>query len=132
MYTQNQHNVYDCDIIIGLLSPPTNIQLALQRENQLLVTISWDQPFTLNITSSDNTIRYRVFVHFSGNSTVVYNTSRTEFTYNCSANCTCNNNLLPTFQVSAINKAGSSSKSDPVDLHSLLCITGTLISIKCY
>ena len=114
-----------CIEFIGLLSPPTNIQLALQREGQLqFVRISWDQPFTLNITNRDNIIRYRVFVYFGGNSTRMYNTSMTEFTYrNHSANVLCNNDLLTTFQISAINQLGSSSKSNPVNLHSALCIT---------
>ena len=117
--------ITNCIEFIGLLSPPMNIQLALQREGQLqFVRISWDQPFTLNITNRDNIIRYRVFVYIGGNFTQTYDTSVTEFTYhNHSANVLCNNDLLTTFQVSAINQLGSSSKSDPVNLHSALCIT---------
>ena len=109
--------IYD----IGLLSPPANIQVELQREGHII--IFWDQPFTFNITNRDNTIAYQVFVYFSGNSSLVYNTSRTEFTYNHSANALCGDDSLPTVRVSAINQVGSSHESDPVNLHHALCTT---------
>ena len=123
----------------GLLSPPTNIQLKFLWKNQFLnVTICWDQPFTLNLTSSssDNSIiTYRVFVnvrHNISNSTLeVYNTSTTRFVYNYSTinlnlggNVNCNELLLPSFQVSAINRVGIGERSDPVNLYSIFCITG--------
>lgn len=111
--------IYD----IGLLSPPANVQVELQIEGQFVfIIIFWDQPFTLNITNRDNTITYQVFVYFSGNSSLAYNTSRTEFTYNHSAtNALCGDDSLPTVQVSAINQVGISRESDPVNLHHALC-----------
>ena len=116
----------------GLLSPPSNIEVALQF---LQVRISWEQPFTLNITHqrSENVITYMVFVNNHGISTYEeYNTPDTHYTYNLSTvniytqpSNICSDNIPQTFQVSAINRVGTSERSGPVSLHDALCTPGT-------
>lgn len=126
----------DICTLLGLLSPPANIQLELWPTGQYSTTafLSWNQPFTLNVTNShgDNIISYRVFVSLRNSSTLeIYNTSSTQFTYNYSAADTnCNNLLLLTFQVSAINRVGISERSDPLGV---ICNTGTstCIHVRC-
>ena len=145
MHVHNTHIYYDYCVClytyIGLLLPPTNIQLSFKWLIQFLkITFSWKQPFTLNLTSpdSENTITYQIFLSIGNmtlDSELVYNT---EYTYNYSitlSNISCSNHdnlLLPTFEVSAINRVGSSEKSNPVNIQSVLCTLGIYLFIYLY
>ena len=116
---------------IGLLLPPSNIQLEYQWYN-LQVIISWQQPFTLNIThqGSKHVISYKIYICTEVESSVdceVYNTTNTQYTHvhNFSAitqpDLVCNNLVSSTFQVSSINMVGESARSEPVYLHNVFC-----------
>lgn len=124
---------------LGLLQPPVKIELQheFKWNNTLLrITILWEQPFTLNITNqrSESDITYIVFVSNYGNSTYeAHNTSTTQFIYSINYtaimtqfnNNYCNDNImLPTFQVSAVNRIGISDKSEVVFLRDALCTPG--------
>ena len=119
---------------IDLLQPPANVELTIQWNNDLLQAIlSWEQPFTLNITDQgyDRNITYTVFV--SRNSTLeVYNTSATQFICNLDHSAIvfqsngdiCKENILQTFQVVAINRVGTGQRSELIYLRDVLCTSG--------
>ena len=123
----------------GLLLPPSNIQLDYQPHRSQVI-ISWQQPFTLNITHQGrkDIISYKIFVctdYESLESFVdceVYNTSNTWYTYAQSVepNLVCNESVLPTFQVSSINRVGESTRSEPSHLHHVLCTSTPGIKIN--
>ena len=135
-------NLINADLIImiilyflDLLEPPTNIELQFQWNNDLLqAVLSWEQPFTLNITDQgyERNITYTVFVN--RNSTYeVHNISATQFTYNLNYSSLsvpqsnrdiCNNNYYTTFQVSAINRIGTGERSELIFLRDALCTSG--------
>ena len=120
----------------GLLQPPSNIQLEVFWIDHILqVRISWEAPFMLNITdqeSEDSMIMYKVFVsNFDNSSHEIHNTSSTHLIYNHPLNInqsfnSCNDvdTILLFFQVSAINRVGSSNRSTPISLHNVLCSSG--------
>ena len=117
----------------GLLLPPSNIQIDYQPYS-LQIVISWQQPFTLNIThqGQEDIIVYNIFVctYFESPESFgdceVYNTSNTWYTYNYSSVVTqpdlvCNKSVLPFFQLSSINRVGESARSEPLCLRNVLC-----------
>ena len=129
--------------IAGLLSPPSDVHLELTNglltnlHHAYIILLSWEQPFTLNITTTtaDNPITYRVYVSFinsSTNSEEVYSTSIAQFVYNfTTVNNTISDSIcasgvvLPTFQVSAVNRVGHGERSDQLSLRDIVCLTGT-------
>lgn len=89
----------------------------------------------LNITDqeSEDSIMYKVFVSsFDNSSHEIYNTSSTHLIYNHPLNISqsfnyCNDDTIQLFfQVSAINRVGSSNRSTPISLHDVLCSSGKL------
>ena len=88
----------------GLLDPPPNLALS-EVNDQFMRTLSWDKPFTLNITDVDPDIsHYRVCYNISADVSQCTSVNQTEFTF-----LSVGVPLL--FTVSAVNVVGEGNAS---------------------
>ena len=84
----------------------------LQRENLgQVIRLTWDAPFSLDITGVDPDIWYRIDIRVNGTSNIVASnySNVSEFIYTGT-----NASVIYEFRVTPINGAGNGTTSDPV------------------